>query len=237
VLGYGLALAAFGRADSLTALADSLLGVPALAQTGMQLLMVPIYTGTATPEQRRLFEAQLAKVKPESILSLWTRAALALLDGNAAAVRPYLARLRSLPDLSPQLGHVADATEAWAMLVEGDTAAGLPKLEASVRAIGGWQDWQWLSTPLRYQLALALAANPARRADGVYRLRHGHDDIALQPHLYYALGKAHLAAGERAEAANALGHFVRLWNGADAALQPRVTEARQLLSDLAAEPK
>ena len=236
-LGHGLMLSAFGRADSLTALAASLLAEPALAQTGMQLLMVPIYTGTATPEQRRLFEAQLARAKPDGILALWMRAALALLDGDAAASRPYLARFRSVPELSPHLGLVADATEAWAMLVAGDTAAGLPKFEAAVKAIGGWQDWQWLTTPLRYQLALALAANPARRADGVRRLQYGNDDIALQPHLHYALGKAHLAAGDRTAAADALGRFVRLWSGADASLQPRVTEARALLSDLAAEPK
>ncbi len=55
------------------------------------------------------------------------------------------------------------------------------------------------------------------------------------PLSYLALGEALEAAGDRAGAARAYNQFIRLWEKADPALQPRVESARRALERLAAE--
>ena len=61
------------------------------------------------------------------------------------------------------------------------------------------------------------------------------EDGTWLPATYYRLGELHEARGERAKAAEYYGRFISLWKGADAPLQPRVTEARRRLQSLVTE--
>jgi hypothetical protein len=90
---------------------------------------------------------------------------------------------------------------------------------------------------LRFQLALALAADPDTREEGITRLRYGFDssELHLVPLAFLALGRTYEAAGKRDSAAIAYGRFVRLWDKADPELQGRVTEAREALQRLTEE--
>ncbi len=85
--------------------------------------------------------------------------------------------------------------------------------------------------PLRLQWALALAARPATRAEGIRRLRYGFDfDPEVLPLTSYALGQAYEADGNRAEAAHFYGSFLRLWDRADPELQSWVRRAKEAVS-------
>jgi tetratricopeptide (TPR) repeat protein len=57
------------------------------------------------------------------------------------------------------------------------------------------------------------------------------------PSVYYRLGELYEARGDRSRAAEYYGRFAELWADADAALQPRVAEARRRLAGLTAEPR
>jgi len=95
-----------------------------------------------------------------------------------------------------------------------------------------------LTAYLRFQLALVLAADPDSREEGISRLRYSFDNTALYlvPLAYLALGRTYEAAGEADSAVMAYSRFVRLWDKADPELQDRVTEARDALERLTAEP-
>ena len=92
---------------------------------------------------------------------------------------------------------------------------------------------------LRFQLALALAANPRSRAEGITHLRYGFNGSAvhLLPLTFLALGRTYEAAEKPDSAAIAYGRFLRLWDKADPELQGRVSEAKEALARLAAEPR
>ena len=95
------------------------------------------------------------------------------------------------------------------------------------------------STFLRFQLALALSADPRTRAEGITHLRYGFNGSAfsLLPLTYLALGRTYEAADKPDSAALAYGRFLRLWDKADPELQGRVSEAREALARLTAEPR
>jgi hypothetical protein len=131
-----------------------------------------------------------------------------------------------------------EATTGWARLVEGDTAAGIAALRSGLANAGG-PNAADATAFLRFQLALALAADSDTREEGISRLRYGFDNGALYllPLAYLALGRAYEAAGKTDSAAMAYGRFVRLWDKADPELQGRVTEAREALERLTSEPR
>jgi eukaryotic-like serine/threonine-protein kinase len=129
------------------------------------------------------------------------------------------------------------AAMGWARLVQGDTAAGISDLRTGLSVTGGPQSGA--SAFLRFQLALALAADPDTRAEGISHLRYGFNGTAvhLLPLTYLALGRTYEAADRPDSAAIAYGRFLRLWDKADPELQGRVTEAREALARLTAEPR
>ena len=92
---------------------------------------------------------------------------------------------------------------------------------------------------LHFQLALALSADSRTRAEGISHLRYGFNGTAfhLLPLTYLALGRTYEAADKPDSAAIAYGRFIRLWDMADPELQGRVTEAREALARLTAEPR
>lgn len=89
----------------------------------------------------------------------------------------------------------------------------------------------------RLQLALAMAARPETRAEGMRWLRYGFETLPLyKPLTFLALGHAYEAAGRRDSAAQAYSRFLRLWDKADPELQGRVREARAALQEVSKEP-
>jgi hypothetical protein len=146
-----------------------------------------------------------------------------------------------LPDGSPDSTRnraLLEATVGWARLVRGDTAGGIRDLRSGLAKAGGPNSAE-ATAFLRFQLALALAAHPDTREEGISRLRYSFDNTALYlvPLAYLALGRTYEAAGKDDSAAVAYGRFVRLWDKADPELQGRVTEAREALERLASEPR
>jgi hypothetical protein len=159
-------------------------------------------------------------------------AELVLAGGDPAAARAVIARARSLDIVkaSPVLRALFDATEGWADLLEGDTASGINRIAAALRQ-PGVLTVDAPTLPLRLQWALALAARPATRAEGIRRLRYGFDlTPEILPLTFYALGEAYEADGNRAEAARFYGSFLRLWDHADPELQSWVRRAREAVS-------
>ena len=130
-----------------------------------------------------------------------------------------------------------EATVGWARLAGGDTAGGIDDLRSGLAKFGRPNADE--TAVLRFQLALALAADEDSREEGISRLRYGFDNSALYliPLTYLALGRTYEDAGKTDSAAMAYGRFVRLWDKADPELQGRVTEAREALQRLTAEPR
>jgi serine/threonine-protein kinase len=129
------------------------------------------------------------------------------------------------------------AAIGWARLVQGDTTTGISDLRTGLSVTGGPQGAA--STFLRFQLALALSADPRTRAEGITHLRYGFNGTAfsLLPLTYLVLGRTYEAADKPDSAALAYGRFLRLWDKADPELQGRVSEAREALARLTAEPR
>jgi hypothetical protein len=127
------------------------------------------------------------------------------------------------------------AADGWGALLQGDSAQGLRRLRAGLdQAAAPGQGEE--SAFLRFQLALALAARPETREDGITSLRYSFDFQPLFiPLATLALGRTYEAAGKPDSAALAYRKFIRYWNRADPALQGRVTDARRALEELTQE--
>jgi hypothetical protein len=141
------------------------------------------------------------------------------------------------PDSARDRG-LLEATGGWARLAKGDTAAGIAALRSGLAKAGGPNTAETTAF-LRFQLALALAADSDTREEGIDRLRYSFDNSALYlvPLSSLALGRTYEAAGKRDSAAIAYGRFLRLWDKADPEVQGRVGEAREALQRLTAEPR
>ena len=125
----------------------------------------------------------------------------------------------------------------WADLLDGDTIAGIEKLRSGVEQAGFSSNALVPGIPIRYQLAVALAARPETRDEGIRRLRYAYwfGDSPYVALTYLWLGQALEQAGEPAGAAEAYAQFIRLWEKADPHLQPRVETARRALERLGGE--
>jgi hypothetical protein len=161
-----------------------------------------------------------------------------LLQGRVSEGRKRIARTLGARDahLIPQDIHgLLIATDGLGLLLQGDSSAGIPRLRAGLdlAAAPGTQEE---TAYLRFQLALALAANEKTRPEGIQRLRYGFDfDLLYLPLTDLALGHAYEAAGQPDSAAQAYSQFLRLWDKADPELQGRVKEAKAALQELSRE--
>jgi hypothetical protein len=242
----GLGLVGLGRIRAAGLLADSL--TRNRNEAGMFLLSSPVYGGFAPPGYgdsltRVMRAARPARQSPSANpYELYFRAIFALGQGDTASARPLIQRGLGLDSaaLTPFGGSwirgLFEAADGWRRIQAGDSTAGLAAMQSGVkkvRAFGG----PVMSAPLRLQLAVTLASRPDTRDDGIRRLRYGFGtDPQYLPITHFALGRALEAAGDRKGAAQEYGEFVRLWQGADPALQPKVEEARRALTALTAEP-
>lgn len=150
-----------------------------------------------------------------------------------------------LSPLPPDTGQAAttprgirEAMDAMLLLARGDTAAGLAQMEQAIRHAGYLPDGiRPLSSGPLQAYAVALSRRPDRREEGLRRLRGmlALGDVYTVP-AYFAIAEALEAEGDRAGAAEAYAHIVRLWSNADPHLQPRVEHARRALARLTGEP-
>jgi tetratricopeptide (TPR) repeat protein len=199
----------------------------------------PIGLGLAPPTYGGDRFARLMATVPPGAMKQYGRAFMDISRGKVAEGRREVQAGLALGDTIGTTMHgMLVATDGWASLVAGDTAAAIQQLRDGVAEVSGRSGPQ-LSAFLRFQLALALSSRPDTRQEGIRWLRYGFEDGAsyLPPLGFLALGRAWEAAGERDSAAYAYGRFVKLWDKADPPLQSRVQEARDALARLTAEPR
>jgi tetratricopeptide (TPR) repeat protein len=226
---HSMAASGMGRAREARRVADSLLTRD--LRMGTIATTFPVLVGITPRASIRHVEARLRATENQPVASM-VLAELALARGDPAEARAVIARARGSDSVktSPVLRSLLDATEGWADLLEGDTALGINRIAAGLRQ-PGVLTVDAPTLPLRLQWALALAAKPATRAEGIRRLRYGFDfDLEVLPLTFYALGQAYEAEGNRAEAAHFYGSFLRLWDRADPELQSSVRRAKEAVS-------
>jgi tetratricopeptide (TPR) repeat protein/TolB-like protein len=238
----GFMLIGFGRLREARALVDTVAAISPGAAAG--LLGWPVALGLASPASD---EAKLDTLLAREAADTESRQVAAYVDvvravstgRTAEAVKRGTEALRAPieSDDSTRVRGLIRAALGWARLVEGDTAAGITDLRTGLSVTGGPEGG--LDAFLRFQLALALSAEPGTRAEGISHLRYGFNGsgVHLLPLTYLALGRTYEADGKADSAALAYGRFLRLWDKADPELQGRVTEAREALTRLTSEPR
>jgi TolB-like protein len=242
-IGRGFALVGFGRLREVQSLVDTVAALSPGAAIG--LLGYPIALGIAPPS--------FGGARLDSLMALdldaagsprrtaYAEAIKAIIRGQTEEAIRKASHGMELPDGTPDSTRnraLLEAAGGWARLVRGDTAAGIGGLRSGLAKTGGPNAAETTAF-LRFQLALALVSDEKSREEGISRLRYGFDNSALHliPLASLALGRTYEAAGKTDSAAMAYGRFVRLWDKADPELQGRVTEAREALQRLTAEPR
>ncbi len=242
-IGRGFALVGFGRLREVQSMVDTVAAL--LPGAAIGLLGYPIALGIAPPS--------FGGARLDSLMALdldaagsprrtaYAEAIKAIIRGQTEEAIRKASHGMELPDGTPDSTRnraLLEATGGWARLVQGDTASGIDGLRSGLAKAGGPNTAETTAF-LRFQLAVALAADENSREEGISRLRYGFDNAAvyLIPLTYLALGRTYEAAGKTDSAALAYGRFVRLWDKADPELQGRVAEARDALQRLTAEPR
>jgi eukaryotic-like serine/threonine-protein kinase len=241
-IGRAFALLGMGRLREVQALLDTVAAVSPGAAAG--LLGTPLLLGIAPPGFAGARVDSLMALDPElssARRSAYGAAMKAIAQRRADEAVQRVSEGIEAPDSSPDSTRSRGlllATRGWARLVQGDTAAGITDLRSGLAQTGGPNTAAGTALH-RFQLALALSANPDTRTEGITRLRYGFDNLGfyLMPLAYLALGRTYEAGGKPDSAAIAYGRFVRLWDKADPELQGRVVEAREALFRLTAEPR
>jgi serine/threonine protein kinase len=226
---HSMAASGLGRIAEGRRLADSLL-LRDFRKGGITTTF-PVLVGITPRAPVEHLESRLRAMTDRPVANM-VLAELALARGDPATAKAILARALASDSVkaSPVARSLLDATKGWADLVEGDTASGIQRIEAGLRQPGALSA-DAPTDPLLLQWALALAAKPETRAEGIRRLRYGFNDAPdLLPLTFLALGEAYDAEGNHAEAAHFYASFLRLWDRADPELQPWVQRAREALS-------
>jgi hypothetical protein len=180
----------------------------------------------------------LVETLPPGPEAEYARALVNLVRGDVRTGRQRIARVLAQPDsaaIPEDIRAYLMAADGWGALLQGDTASGLRRLRAGLdqaAAPGRAED----SGFLRFQLALALAARPETREEGITSLRYG---FLLEPLLIplatLALGPTYEAAAKPDSADLSYRRFIRYWNRADPELQSKVIYARRALDELTQE--
>jgi tetratricopeptide (TPR) repeat protein len=241
-IGRGFALVGFGRLYEVQSLVDTVAALSPGAAAG--LLAYPMVLGLAPRSFGGARLDSLMARDPDAAVSprrtAYVEATRAIVRGQTEEAIRKASEGMKLPDASPDSTlnrALLKATAGWARLIRGDTAGGIDQLRSGLAESGRPNTNE--TAFLRFQLALALAADEDTREEGISRLRFSFDNTAvyLVPIAYLALGRTYEAAGKTDSAAMAYGRFVRLWDKADPELQGRVTEAREALERLTSEPR
>ena len=228
-------LAGLGRWKEMLTLADSLRRLDPEKET--QVLGYALALGLAPPSRRYMLDS-VVEALPAGPEAEYARAMVHLVRGDVRAGRQRIARVLAQPDsatIPDDIRGYLLAADGWGALLQGDTASGLRRLRAGLnQAAAPGQGEE--SSFLRFQLALALAAQPGTREEGITSLRYSFDFQPLFiPLATLALGRTYEAAGKPDSAAFAYRKFIRYWNRADPELQSKVTDARRALEELTQE--
>jgi hypothetical protein len=128
--------------------------------------------------------------------------------------------------------------DARVQLLRGDTTRAVNMMQAAIQRAGySPASRGFFAAGPQFTYAVALSRTTQWRAEGIRRLRSylslGSFGVTVQS--YMALAEALEADGNRAGAAEAYAHVIRLWKNADPHLQPVVQRAREALARLTGE--
>jgi serine/threonine-protein kinase len=230
--GRAHALAGLGRWREARVLLDSLKVIDPEKASGIEAWAVVL---GLTPPSSKPFLDSMVKAMPPGLEAVYANAMLHVLKGQVAEGRRLLARElgRDSAAIPAPIRGLMVAGDGWAALLQGDSVGGIRRMRYGLDLSAAPNEE---SAFPRLQLALALAARPETRAEGIRWLRYGFETLPLyKPLTYLALGRTYEAAGQRDSAAMAYSRFLRLWDKADPEQQSRVREARAALQELTRE--
>jgi hypothetical protein len=225
-------LAGTGRWREARVLLDSLRMIEPRKARGIEAWAVVL---SLTPPSSRPLLDSVVKAMPPGPEAVYAGAMLRVIKGQVAEGRRMLGRelTRDSAAIPAPVRGLMIAGEGWAALLQGDSVSGIRRMRAGLDLSAAPNEE---SAFPRLQLALALAAQPETRVEGIRWLRYGFESLPLyKPLTLLALGHAFEAAGQRDSAAVAYSRFLRLWDKADPDLQARVREARGALQELTRE--
>ncbi|HEX7335854.1 MAG TPA: hypothetical protein VF252_01500, partial [Gemmatimonadales bacterium] len=214
---------------------DSLRTIDAEKAMGIEAWSVVL--GLAPPSFGPLLDSAV-KAVPPGPESDYGSAMLRMLKGEVAEGRRQFARTLARGDsrLTSQIRGLVVAGDGLGLILQGDSVAGIRRMREGLD-LAAAPDIGEESAYLRLQFALALAARPETRVEGMRWLRYGFETLPLyKPLTFLALGHAYEAAGRRDSAAVAYSRFLRLWDKADPELPGRVGEAKAALQEVSKEP-
>jgi predicted Zn-dependent protease len=203
------------------------------------IVLFPIMIGFAPPNYGNDLLARFAKAPITNPFQAYLAATVALARGEAHRAGQITDSMlaRDTTAYPAFLRGLFVAAHGWRQVLAGDSTQGLHDLARGLEMAGG-AGGTFLNGPPRLQLALIMAARPDSRAEGIHRLKHGFDnDLGLLPVVYFALGRASEAQGDKAGATEAYSQFLRLWDKADSSAQGTVREAREGLRRVTVEPR
>jgi tetratricopeptide (TPR) repeat protein len=228
------ALTGVGRWREARVLLDSLKAFDAAKAGGIEGWAVVLQL--APPSFAPLLDS-VVRAMPAGPEAVYAGAMVHVLKGQVAEGRRLLARelSRDSAAIPANIRGLMIAGDGWAVLLQGDSVAGIARMRAGLDLSAAPNEE---SAYPRLQLALALAARPQSRAEGIRWLRYGFETLPLyKPLTLLALGRTYEAAGQRDSATVYYSRFLRLWDKADPEMQGRVKEAKEALQELAGEPR
>jgi tetratricopeptide (TPR) repeat protein/TolB-like protein len=227
------ALAGMGQWHEARAVLDTLRRIDPGKTLGIQAWAVAL--GLASPAYGSLVDSAVRAVPPGPEAE-YAKAMRELLRSRVTEARQRIARALATRDtamLSRPVHGLLVATDGWGAILQGDSVGGIRRMRDGLALASGPNEENAF---LRLQFALALAARPESREEGIRWLKYGFDQQALYlPLTYLALGHAYELGGQRDSAVVAYNRFLRLWDKADPDLQGRVKEARAALQELSRE--
>jgi TolB-like protein len=224
-------LAGAGRWREAHVLLDSLRQLDASKARGIEAWAVVL---ALTPSSFRPILDSVVKAMPPGPEAVYAGAMLHVIRGQVAEGRRMLAReFARDPAIPDPIRGLMIAGDGWAALLQGDSVGGIRRMRSGLDLSAAPNEE---SAFPRLQFALALAARPDTRNEGIRWLRYGFETLPLyKPLTLLALGHTFEAAGQRDSAAAAYRRFLRLWDKADPDLQGRVREAKAGLQEVSKE--
>jgi TolB-like protein len=228
------ALAGVGRWREAMVVLDSLQRLDADDALGIKAWAIAL--GLAPPSFNPVLDS-IVKALPPGPEAEYAGALLDMTRGRVAEGRRRLARALATrdPRLLPELRGLMMAADGLGLLLQRDSIAGIRRMREGLDSTAAPNQGSE-SAFLRFQFALALAARPETRDEGIRWLRYGFETLPMyKPLTFLALGQTYEAARQPDSGAQAYGRFLRLWDKADPELQWRAKEATEALQELSGE--